>query len=302
MTCPVCWFPGNDPAAERCAQCGWVLPVAGQQYAQPVPVSPPISVNPISVNPVSGYPVSGPPPVGYHTGYYPPVPVPARSRGLRVVLPLTVIVVVLVIASTVIAVVRLTGRDTGTVAGSAAAGVTALDSPSAATPAGSAAPAVTSAAPAATSAPAADPRAQAAAVDAVLDASIASRKKLNDAIKLVGDCTLIEKAIGDLRTVGTERESQMASVSRFDLSALPRGEELRSLLNEALSYSLAADRSFVLWAQAVQGSGCGGGGSGHYDEAQAQSRNASAAKERFVAVWNPVVAPYGLRYRSSNDI
>ncbi|WP_238016270.1 hypothetical protein KZZ52_53480 [Dactylosporangium sp. AC04546] len=297
MTCPVCWFPGNAPAAERCVQCGWVLPVADQQYAQPVPMSPPISVNPIS----------GPPPVGYQTGYYAPVPVPARSRGPRVVLPLTVIVVVLVIASTVLAVVRLTGGDTGTVAGNAVAGVTALESPSAgsagsAGSTGSAAPAVTSAAPAATPAPAADPRAQAAAIDAVLDASIASRKKLNDAIKLVGDCTLIEKAIGDLRTVGTERESQMASVSRFDLSALPRGEELRSLLNEALSYSLAADRSFVLWAQAVQGSGCGGSGSGHYDEAQAQSRNASAAKERFVAVWNPVVAPYGLRYRSSNDI
>src|SRR4051794_16734103 len=147
MPCPYCRFPGNDPAATVCANCGTSLtlaypgsPVAayevspisppsgpgsppysspsgpvpppypssspgagGPQYAAggygagrygpgaPMagyPAGVPVSPTPISVTPISG----GPQPE-----YYGPVK-PARSRAL---VPLTVIVVVLVIASTV---------------------------------------------------------------------------------------------------------------------------------------------------------------------------------------------------------
>lgn len=207
-------------------------------------------------------------------------------------MPLTVIVVVLVIASTVIAVVRMTA---GTGATPAAAGMTAgagWGVPSGPPPSR----------PGTASGSQADPRAQAAAVDAVLDASGASRAKLNDAIALVGDCTLIEKATADLRSVGAERQSQHDSVAAFDLSALPEGEQLRTLLTEALSHSLAADRSFVLWGQAVQDSGCDGGGRGDYQDAQRQSKLAGDTKARFVAVWNPVATRHGLRERSSTDI
>ncbi|MEU7870477.1 hypothetical protein [Dactylosporangium sp. NPDC049140] len=74
------------------------------------------------------------------------------------------------------------------------------------------------------------------------------------------------------------------------------------MLKEALGYSLAADRSFVSWGRARQSSGCGGGGQADYDDAQRQTLNSSAAKTRFVDVWNPVASRYGLRTRSSNDI
>jgi hypothetical protein len=147
------------------------------------------------------------------------------------------------------------------------------------------------------------PQAQAAAVNALLDASIASRTKLNAAIDLVNKCILLDKAIADLQEVGTERQSQIDNVTRFDLSAIPEGEQLRSMLKEALGISLTADRSFVSWAQAWQSRGCAvGSGQSFYDEAQAQSKDASDARVRFLDVWNPVASRYGLQSRSSNGI
>jgi hypothetical protein len=229
-------------------------------------------------------PISGSP----QPGYYQPI---KPSRG-RLLVPLTVIVVVLVIASTVIAVVKLTGNSDG--------GTPVADTSdrSVITPTTTAPP--TTSPP--TDGPAADPKAQAAAVDAVLDASISSRKKLNDAIDLVNKCSFLDKAIGDMQTVGTERQSQIDNVTKFDLSGIPEGEQVRAALKEALGFSLAADKSFVPWGQAELSSGCNGGGDGYYDEAQRQSKNATDAKNRFLGVWNPVASRYGLRTRSSNDI
>ncbi len=338
MTCPICAFPGNDPAAVRCANCGFamrppppnpepeivaaydVYPISDApppyptgdwpqvQPVSPMPVTgpphtaywPPVSLPPISGPPISGPPVSGPPVPGPPTGGF----APARPQRARTVVPLTVIVVVLVVASTVIAVVRMTGGSRYT---PAAVGTTVSAG------AGWVAPNRSDAAPGSTTAaqPGSQPGSQAnaqagtgqaAALDALLDASGASRAKLNAAIGRVGDCRLIEQAITDLRTVGTERQAQIDSVAAFDLSALPEGGQLRALLTEALGYSLAADRSFVLWGQAVQGSGCDGGGSGHYQEAQRQSKLASDTKARFLAVWNPVAARHGLRQRTATDI
>jgi hypothetical protein len=138
-------------------------------------------------------------------------------------------------------------------------------------------------------------------MDAVLDASAASRAKLNAAISRVSDCTSIEQAISDLRTVGTERQAQLDRVAASGLSAVPEGEQLRALLTEALRFSLAADRSFAQWGQAVRDGGCGGGRT-HYREAQRQSNLAGDAKARFLTVWNPVAVRHGLRERASTDI
>ncbi|MGI5236640.1 hypothetical protein [Dactylosporangium sp. CA-139066] len=267
------------------------VPTGGYPQLPPVSGGAPYPGMPVSPQPISVTPISGSP----QPGYYQPLK-PARTRAL---LPLTVIVVVLVIASTVIAVVRLRGTS-----GTAGPGPTnvATTQGGGAGPANTTPAAVQTTPAAATTTPAGDPKAQAAAVDALLDASISSRTKLNAAIDLVNKCTLIEKAISDMQTVGTERQSQIDSVARFDLSAIPEGEQVRSMLKEALGFSLAADRSFVPWGQAEQASGCNGGGQSYYDEAQRQSQNASDAKARFLGVWNPVAARYGLRSRSSNDI
>ncbi|MFB9444047.1 hypothetical protein Dvina_47110 [Dactylosporangium vinaceum] len=275
--------PGAGPYAQ--------YPTGG--YAQVPPVSGvpypgmPMSPTPISITPSSGAPSSGAP----GPGYYQPLK-PSRSR---VLLPLTVIVVVLVIASTVIAVVKLKGSSDNTAGPAPTTTGTPSDGPTSATPRP---PTPTTAAPTKTP----DPVAQAAAVDALLNASVSSRKKLNDAIQLVGDCTLVEKAIADMQAAGAEREAQIDNIGKFDLSAIPEGEQVRAALKEALGFSLAADRNFVQWAQAQQSSGCSGGGQSYYDEAQRQSTNATNAKNRFLGVWNPVASRYQLQPRSSDNI
>ncbi|WP_433079986.1 hypothetical protein ACQP1P_41700 [Dactylosporangium sp. CA-052675] len=353
MPCPTCYFPGNDPAATQCAQCGTALtPAAGAYPGSPVaydvhPISgqvppPPAAQFPPPPGPQfppaapypggpgqpapGAYPLQQPPPQ-YPAGAYAPMPPvsgapypgmpvsptpisitpasgspqpgyyqPLKPNRARVLLPLTVIVVVLVIASTVIAVVKLTGGSGGSGGSAAAASSSGGPVPG---------PTTTGPGPGPTSAAettGGDPKAQAAAVDALLDASVASRTKLNAAIDLVGKCTLFDKAIADMQTVGTERQSQIDSVTRFDLSAIPEGEQVRSMLKESLGFSLAADRSYVPWGQAQQASGCGGGGESDYQEAQNQSRNATDAKNRFLGVWNPVASRYGLRQRQVTDI
>ena len=268
------------------------VPTGGYPQVPPVSGGAPYPGMPVSPQPISVTPISGSP----QPGYYQPLK-PTRNR---VLLPLTVIVVVLVIASTVIAVVKL--RGSSDTAGPGPTGVATTHDGGGPAPANTTPVAGVTTPAAATTAPAGDPRAQAAAVDALLDASISSRTKLNAAIDLVNKCTLIEKAISDMQTVGNERQSQIDSVTRFDLSAIAEGEQVRSMLKEALGFSLAADRNFVPWGQAEQGSGCNGGGQGYYDEAQRQSKNASDAKGRFLGVWNPVAGRYGLRNRSSSDI
>ncbi|MEV4141993.1 hypothetical protein AB0J72_58825 [Dactylosporangium sp. NPDC049742] len=271
-------------------------PVSGPPYGMPVPEAP-ISGPPVSLSPAPG------PPHGLYAA-------PQRSRAG---LPLTVIVAVLVLAGAVIAVVRMTGgtRFTPASAGSTA-GAAWPKSPGQSTgqstgqptgqPPGQGRPTQVAVPGAASGAVPGDPRAQAAAVDAVLDASVASRTKLNAAIARVDDCTAVEQAIADLRAVGTERQAQLDAVAAADLSALAGGEQLRGLLTDALRYSLAADRSFVLWGQAVQAGGCDGGGRSDYQEAQRQSRLAGDAKARFLAVWSPVAAHHGLRERSPAGI
>jgi hypothetical protein len=240
--------------------------------------------------------------------------VPPSPRRSRVVVPIAVAVAVLAVAGTAIAAVRMAG---GTQAAPTPAGATARAGWTGA-PNGTAAPNGTGA-PDGTGAPngqpgrssppvgtaaaggpgTADPGAQAAVLDAVLDASAASRAKLNAAIARVEDRTAVEQALGDLRAVGGERQAQLDAVAAADLSALPAGERLRALLADALRCSLAADRSFVRWGQAVQGGGRGGG---DYEEAQRLSLLAGDAKARFLTVWNPVAARHQLRERSSAQI
>ncbi|MGI5185768.1 hypothetical protein ACQEVZ_56935 [Dactylosporangium sp. CA-152071] len=315
---PVAWSPSQD-AQDAAVPASWP-PISGPPTPDPLISDPPVSGSPDSGPPygmpVPGAPVSGPP-VSLSPAPGPPRGLYAAPQRSRAGVPLTVIVAVLVLAGAVIAVVRMTGgtRSTPASAGSTAGaawpkipGQSTGQSASQPTgqstgqPASQGQPTRVAAPGAATG----DPRAQAAAVDAVLDASVASRTKLNAAIARVDDCTAVEQAVADLRAVGTERQAQLDAVAAADLSALPEGEQLRGLLTDALRYSLAADRGFVLWGQAVQAGGCDGGGradyQADYQEAQRQSRLAGDAKARFLVVWNPVAARHGLPDRSSAGI
>ena len=157
------------------------------------------------------------------------------------------------------------------------------------------APATTTAAPTA--------REQAEVIDKLLDESTASRDKLNKAIERVSRCTQLDAALADMRAVGDERRRQIAAIDAADVSAIDSGS-LRSSLKSAFQAALGADQQFVAWAAPTVSGGCGdtAARTAAWNRAQAFSKQAQAAKKKFLALWNPVAKPLGFEERSTQRI
>lgn len=150
---------------------------------------------------------------------------------------------------------------------------------------------------------AAGPMPQVQKVDALLDRSSSSRAKLNSAIDRVGRCSGVSGALADMREVGDERRAQIAEMRGADLSALANGESLRSNLVTALNHSLDADEAFVAWASpAVSACRNTAARKAAYQRGLSASERAGAAKEAFLAGWNPVATNLGLAGRDRQGI
>jgi hypothetical protein len=145
---------------------------------------------------------------------------------------------------------------------------------------------------------------QARVVDALLDRSISSRNKLNQAIERVNRCADLSGALSDMRAVGDERRAQLDEIGGADLSALPNGEALRSTWRTALQSSLDADEAYVAWAEPAVSNGCAKSGNrtADYRRGTSASTRAGAAKNAFLAEWNPVATSMGLATRSRDRI
>lgn len=145
-----------------------------------------------------------------------------------------------------------------------------------------------------------DPRTQAMEIEAVLAASSASRAQLRGALDVIDACGDVPAALGTLRTVGLERQTQLVLAQALAVDGLSGGLAIRSTLVEALTYSFQADQAFVTWAGNVLNNGCGQ--DGDYAAGVAASGSAQAAKIRLVGLWNPVAATYGLETRTEFDV
>jgi hypothetical protein len=262
MVCPTCGLD-NDPAAAVCARCNSALARTAPTYYVP-PAPPP-----------------GPP--GPNR-----IPLIAGISVLLVVLAVGAGIYFRTAATTDEVLPPPTGAPTGT--------TTTQPEPEPTTTAPTTPPTTTA------TTPAGDPRTQAAAIDAVLSESVASRRKLNQAIEQVGGCDDLAGAVADIRAVGAERQSQMETVRNADLSALSGGEGLRSGLVTALQYAWDADQGFLAWAEPTLTGGCGAANDAGYSRGRAASTSAGTAKRAFLARWNPVAQANGLRARSADDI
>jgi hypothetical protein len=147
-----------------------------------------------------------------------------------------------------------------------------------------------------------DAYSQATAVDRLLDASSATRTKLNAAIDQVERCTGIAGAVTAFEQVEAERSDQVAQAQRFRVDALPDGESMRGALVAALRHSLEADQYFTAWARAVDGCRRAAPHNADYSRGRAASDQAGAAKVQFLALWNPTASRLGISTRSRNDI
>jgi hypothetical protein len=156
-------------------------------------------------------------------------------------------------------------------------------------------------APPPASASAADGRTQANAIDALLNASSATRTQLGPALDHVESCGDLKSATATLEQIVTERDDQVRRGQSLAVDQLANGEQLRTLLVQALTYSLQADQKFVAWAHNAS-TACTGHAAhdGDYAAAQAASSGATTSKQSFVQLWNPVATRYGLATRSES--
>ena len=270
MQCPACGLP-NDPSNAQCARCGTPLyGPAGHQ--EPGPGQPPGPGGHHQQPPGPGWQQQAAGPALTFGGQRPPTPSKAWLLA-----GLSVVVILLSAAGVALLVYRHGGTPP--------AAQQQLNPPAA-----------TTVQPTAKGSSA---RAQAAGLDQVLDASVKSRKKLNDSIDKVLRCAEVSRAVSDMQAVGDERRSQLATVDSAALDQLANGERLRSTLHQALTHALEADQGYLDWAK----SGCNSqAGKAAFKRGQSASTKAGAAKTDFLALWNPVAGPLGLPTRTRDDI
>ncbi len=186
------------------------------------------------------------------------------------------------------------------IAAAAAIGVVLPDRSAPGTPTGSS-PAVSS--PTATSAPSSSSAStmasrQAAAVNNLLTLSAATLKALKGALGEVSDCTNLSSAVHQIQNVVNQRSAEYDQASALSTSALANGPTVKSDLIAALRNSLDADKDYVTWAQQLNPECVPTAQSSAYIAANNASHQASASKEAFIRVWNPVAAQYGIQLKS----
>jgi hypothetical protein len=152
--------------------------------------------------------------------------------------------------------------------------------------------------PASSAAP--DPKSQAAAIDALLTASSASRGRLGPALDQVDGCGDLTAATAALQQVTNERDDQVRRGQALPVNQLPNGDKLHTALVQALTFSWQADQKFVSWARNTAANGCGGHAvhDADWTAAQAASASARTSKQTFVQLWNPIATSYGFQTRT----
>ncbi|ROO91108.1 hypothetical protein EDD29_8855 [Actinocorallia herbida] len=143
--------------------------------------------------------------------------------------------------------------------------------------------------------PTGDAAAQAEAVDGLLDDMAGSRGKLAG---IAYSCANIETEKSAFTEVVDERKAQLSGVAELDTAALPQGAELKTALETALQASVDANSAALEFLE--DGGTCDGG----KPDASLKDVNdkATAAKDDFIALWNPVAEAQGLPTRDSGKI
>lgn len=141
---------------------------------------------------------------------------------------------------------------------------------------------------------------QAEAMSAVLDASVDARRVLAGALGRAGRCKDLPAAVQGFQNAVQRRQNQLNRTRNLKVGQLTKGEQLRTSLSQALQASLQVDQLLLQWAQRSRAH-CHGKprpDAAHVPGRAQGERRATLAKQRFVAVWNPVARKTGQPVRS----
>ncbi|MDB1087148.1 hypothetical protein PJ985_06145, partial [Streptomyces sp. ACA25] len=150
-------------------------------------------------------------------------------------------------------------------------------------------------------------REQAEQLSELLADSSGSRETVIRAVGDVQECRNLDQAIEDLREAAGQREGLVTRLNALDVGALPGHAELAEALTEAWEASAEADEHFAVWGEEARDRKkvCRRGTARATDStgrAYLASGEATAAKERAAALWNPVAREHGLPERQPVEL
>ena len=173
-------------------------------------------------------------------------------------------------------------------------------------PASTVPPTTTSTAATATTAPTASvQRAQAGQIANLLTQNTGARNLVVNATQGVQNCTQSPASgTSALQSAISTRNSILSQLGSISVGALPSGPQMVSALGDAMRSSVSSDQDYVAWMGDVAAQGCplSTASDASFQAATAASTQATAAKQSFVGLWNPVAAQFGLQQYSDTDL
>jgi len=299
--------PGPPPPAAQHPPPAAPWPAHGEVIGWDPPETVPLAVAP------------APPPPPYQ----PSAPARASHRGLIVLVALVAVLLAGGGAASFLLLGSSNGQHGVKASGQAGAGTTPTPSPSAPAsvlptsppPPAPVAAATVAVAPAAVPAVAPTPaapttkppeagRAQALALNNLLDASQRARVSLSSAVSTAAGCADLNGSYATFTTAYSTRQTLQGRLAALDVTHVVASDRWLPRLQAAWQASAAVDQGYASWTQDLQ-SFCDVTTSTDdtfYMQADAGNATASAAKDAFLAVWNPVATHYGLPSRQRDGL
>lgn len=148
-----------------------------------------------------------------------------------------------------------------------------------------------------------DARSAASAVDGLLDEAGEGRRAVISAVTNIMKCGPgISGDITTLETAADSREDLAERAGELDVSLLSGGQDAVRRLVAAWQNSAVADRHFAAWGREVLGCSGDPGSSAERTAGIDASEEATADKEAFVLLWNPIAVTYGLDQRAAREL
>jgi hypothetical protein len=139
-------------------------------------------------------------------------------------------------------------------------------------------------------------------IEAILEQSASGRSELGSAIAAGFNCSISTRAAGQrVDRVVANRQSLLAQLRSLQAPSQEVGEALR-LLAVGLQHAIEADIYYREGFFSISTSGCPLPTNANFTRARESDVLATAAKQRFVAVFNPLAGRAGLRTWSANEI
>jgi hypothetical protein len=152
--------------------------------------------------------------------------------------------------------------------------------------------------------PEAPGRTAALSIDKLIAQSSSARPMVQSAINGVISCNTNPKvASAQVEQAITVRQNVITSLQGLNVAGLPNGGLLVADLSKAMTDSVIADRYYQAWmADELRADQCVDPGQNtNYIAGNDSSKQATADKQQFIGIWNPVAASFALHQYQEGD-